>query len=69
MEIYIGDIKKKKVVSQIPCFTTSSKDTQFEAGSESQINADELLEEEDIDSSDIYNFDKKLEEELSDQDF
>ena len=68
-EIHIGDIKKREVVSQIPCSTTSSEDTQFEASSKSQIDADESSEEEDIDSSDTYNSDEESEEELSDQDF
>ena len=68
-EIHIGDIKKREVVSQIPYSTTSSKETQLEASSKNQIDADESSEEEDMDSSDTYNSDEESEKELSDQDF
>lgn len=32
-EIYINKVKKREIVSQIPCSTTFSKDTRFEASS------------------------------------
>lgn len=55
---------KGKIVSQISYSTNSSKDIQFKASSKSQINVDELLEKEEKDSFDIYNFDEESEEEL-----
>ena len=55
--------------SQIPCSTTPSEDTRFEASSKSQIDADELSEEEDTHVSDAYSADEKSDEELSGQDF
>ena len=68
-EIYISNIKKEEVVSQILCSTTSSEKTHFEANIKNQIDTDELLKEEDIDNFDTYNSDEESEEELFDQDF
>lgn len=60
---------KREIVFQILCFTTFFKDTQFEASSNSQIDKDELLKEENINISNIYNSNKESEEDLSNQDF
>lgn len=68
-EIHISNIKKREVVSQISYYTTSFEKTQFEADSKNPMNADKSSKEENIDSSDIYNFDEELKEKLSDQDF
>ena len=57
------------MVSQIPCSTTPSEDTRFEAGSKSEVDADESSEEEDTDASDAYSADEESDEELSGQDF
>lgn len=57
------------MVSQIFYSIISSKNTWFEVGSRSQIDTDELSEKEDRDIFDPYSTNKKLDEELSGQEF
>ena len=57
-EIYIGDIKKREMVSQILYSITPSKDTWFEASSKSEVDEDKSSEEGNTDVSDGYSTDK-----------
>ena len=69
-EIHIGDTKKGETVSQIPCSTTVSEGTQFQASKKEKIVVDESSEEEDTENNvGDSSSEEESDEEPSDQDF
>lgn len=68
-EIYIRDNKNIEVVFQIPCSTTPSEDTHFQANSKSIVNIDKSSEEEDIKHEDEKSIEVESDKKSSDQGF
>lgn len=46
-EIHIGDVKEGETVFQIPCSTTTSEDTQFDAKKRGKADTEISSDEED----------------------
>ena len=68
-KIHIGDIKKGEALFQIPCSTTTSEDTRFQASTKNKTNVDESLEEEGIENKDRSSTKGELDNESSNQGF
>ena len=68
-EIHIGDSKKREAIFQIPCSTTASGDTHFQASTKHKANVDESSDEEHREHEDGSSIEGESDDESSDQGF
>ncbi len=68
-EIHIGDTKKGEIVSHIPCSTTLSEDTCFQASIKGKAVMDESSEEDDTEHENGNSSGEESDEESSEHDF